>query len=874
MSALPTQPGNIILPIQVAGQPHLIPGPALTLEPYSFVARPVRKQLDILLPQCEAIPFFGRATDLEVLRQWLLSVEPFSIQTVTAGGGGGKTRLALELLKSLGGLPATQGLGWQGGFLRQDELREALRLAVSVGVEWGRPTLLIVDYAASAVEALEWLIRGLARRVRQDPSRILPPLRLLLLERYADTGFGWFQALNRKSRAEPVEHFFCRVMELGPVGTLADRWRIFNETVSAFAQFHNKEPVAVPSAGSSWDHLLSGEKWSSPLVLMMAAATMSVARFDEGASTGDSPHDGVVRNASFSDTPDPSLQLSRVELANRVAEWEISRVGRFASSRSEKSLLLHLTAFSTMCGGIADGQLIEIAARELDALNLSYAGGVGELVGRLLDVIPAHSANRPGLGIVEPDLVGEAFVLRVLQKPFQDGIATALRSTWQGPKAASFLIQCLADFAEATDWLKNSDSSVKLDLLDLLESKLPSETTELREAAATINAAQLQLRQVRLDSTEDQAVEVARLANNLSVRLSDLGRREEALSSAQEAVTLLRQLAATRPDLFQPDLAISLNNLAIRLSDLGRREEALIAAQEAVKLYGQLVATRPDAFLPDLAMSLNNLANMLSALGRGEQALSAAQEAVTLYRQLAATRPDAFLPNLAGSLNNLANILSDLGRREEALSSAQEAVTLRRQLAATRPDAFLPDLAMSLNNLANRLSDLGRREEALITAQEAVTLLRQLAATRPDAFLPDLAMSLNNLANTLRALGRREQALSAAQEAVTLRRQFATARPDAFLPDLATSLSVLGDCQAALDDFPVAAASHHESLTILAPFLERYPASFARLAQAITRDYLACLEQANQQPDTALLLRINAVLNSAVLNSGEPHDPD
>ena len=40
-------------------------------------------------------------------------------------------------------------------------------------------------------------------------------------------------------------------------------------------------------------------------------------------------------------------------------------------------------------------------------------------------------------------------------------------------------------------------------------------------------------------------------------------------------VAEFRELAAHNPDAFRPDLASSLNNLAIRLSELGRREEAL-----------------------------------------------------------------------------------------------------------------------------------------------------------------------------------------------------------------------------------------------------------------------------------------------------------
>ena len=79
---------------------------------------------------------------------------------------------------------------------------------------------------------------------------------------------------------------------------------------------------------------------------------------------------------------------------------------------------------------------------------------------------------------------------------------------------------------------------------------------------------------------------------------------------------------------------MSLNNLANVLSDLGRREEALTAAQEAADLYRALARARPEAFTPDLAMSLNNLAAMLSTLGRREEALTAAQEAADIRRNI------------------------------------------------------------------------------------------------------------------------------------------------------------------------------------------------------------------------------------------------
>ncbi|MEZ5382635.1 MAG: tetratricopeptide repeat protein [Microthrixaceae bacterium] len=57
---------------------------------------------------------------------------------------------------------------------------------------------------------------------------------------------------------------------------------------------------------------------------------------------------------------------------------------------------------------------------------------------------------------------------------------------------------------------------------------------------------------------------------------------------------------------------MSLNNLgAARLSELGRRTEALEPTQEAVTLYRELAADNP-AYLNDLAGSLDNLGAMPS----------------------------------------------------------------------------------------------------------------------------------------------------------------------------------------------------------------------------------------------------------------------
>jgi tetratricopeptide (TPR) repeat protein len=144
---------------------------------------------------------------------------------------------------------------------------------------------------------------------------------------------------------------------------------------------------------------------------------------------------------------------------------------------------------------------------------------------------------------------------------------------------------------------------------------------------------------------------------------------------------------------------ISLNNLSIWLSALGRREEALEALQEAVQVYRALAQRNPDAFQPDLAGSLNNLGIRLSELGRREEALGASHEAVQVYRTLAQRNPGAFQPNLAASLSNLGIWLSGLGRHEDAIDNFEEALNVIWPFFTHLPPAFMRNTRLLIRSL-------------------------------------------------------------------------------------------------------------------------------------------------------------------------------
>ncbi len=194
--------------------------------------------------------------------------------------------------------------------------------------------------------------------------------------------------------------------------------------------------------------------------------------------------------------------------------------------------------------------------------------------------------------------------------------------------------------------------------------------------------------------------------------------RRLAATVTGQQVAYYRSQASSDPN-HHSDLAMSLNNLSIRLADLGRPEQALHAITEATALYRDLAQARPDAYTPDLARSLNNLSGCLADLGRPEQALHVVADATALYRDLAQARPDAYTPDLAGSLNNLSGCLADLGRPEQALHVVAEATELYHDLAQARPGVYGPALTRSLNNLADLLDGCGRHDDAEAARAEA-----------------------------------------------------------------------------------------------------------------------------------------------------------
>ena len=256
-----------------------------------------------------------------------------------------------------------------------------------------------------------------------------------------------------------------------------------------------------------------------------------------------------------------------------------------------------------------------------------------------------------------------------------------------------------------------------------------------RDAAGTIGAI---VRTAQDFATDGQAHPSLEWLDHVVSKAGDLGAllriadampehtlvlRDRIAAMQSTIVDLLGELAAQQPEL-TAQRAGALNNLATRLSALGRREDALAVAEEAVGLYRTLADQRPDAFRPNLAGSLNTLANRLRDLGRREDALAAAGEAVWLRRTLAAQRPDVFRPDLATSLMVAAQCFDAFEQFEEGMAANIEAIAILTDPYVRLPQAFASLMAAMVRQYLARCEKQGSEPDMALLGPVAAVFQR------------------------------------------------------------------------------------------------------------------------------------------------------
>ncbi len=527
----------------------------------------------LLSPRYQMLPYQPRLED-EAFNDWLEQTtdSPIGIAIVQAPGGTGKTRWLLEHCE-------LRDSRWRMGFLRNED---NLSLPVSYQAMLNSPqkVLVVVDYVEDRPEQLARLLDAAVHALNGAAQH----LRIVLLSRnltdqwwdnmrprLQDRARGW---VTRDSQV--LQRF--DLVPLSP--TIEDRQAIFSVAVDTLRP-HLSEPV---KSFNSPD--LTPSFYADPLFIQLAA--LSLLR------GGDAP-------------------LNDTDLLDETLDHEAKY---WIGDGLQRDQVEPVLAVITLWQGLPPGKLHALIERWPNPDAVVSSADPTRLAQRLCRLYPGENQ---GIAPLLPDRLGEAVILQALSHDAQSVVQAAF-----GPEVADTNRQQAFSVltrmpASAQDRL----AAIGRVLADLLRQhgkadfarKLMTQLPEYSVGLAKVNeAAACMVREHLLahpQDSEDYHADLAHVLNYHGITLANLGRREDALNAAQEAVKLYRQLAAQRPDAFTPDLAMSLNNLASFLSELGRREDALNAAHEAVKLYRQLAAQRPNAFTPDLVTSLGSLGRIL-----------------------------------------------------------------------------------------------------------------------------------------------------------------------------------------------------------------------------------------------------------------------
>ena len=630
--------------------------------------------LQLIKARHGVVPYQQRA-EMRQLRAWAMTVPSdsrtgrngrnadISVAVVTGAGGSGKTRMAAQLCDDL------SKIGWYTGFL--PSTTEVTDEELSALAEVTTELLVVVDYAE---EARRGLVARVVRKLRARQS----PTRIVLTARGAD---AWWEEFREE--AEQDGSVLSNTLSLsirGKQQVEADPWffgRMYRRAVQRFSDALNEAiptDIEVPDGlgDTALDVVLrawlavcgdnDGAQEAMPTREELYDKVLSIefARWHKEPKLGDISRDQLRRAAATLSLLAPSQDQDAVDdVLSRLPEWSQEHLLR---SRFAELLVQSLLrddgaeAVSLRPDPVAEHLILTVFGKKPDLLDR---------------VLPQDPAQVPGLD--DPDA--------------EDSVVTRALEMGQQVRNACVTLTRASSL----------DRDVALRLARRALRERPFLWKEALDVALTRGGPMGPALEALIESGAD--LPLGEIDNEIPVGHPVL---------AEAALAVTRRLAASA-ERSPEQQAHWANNLSIRLSDVGERKVALVAAREAVELYRGLAEASPAAYIPDLALSLNNLANILSAVGERNEALVAAREAVRLRRALAEASPQAYTPNLALSLTNLANILSEVGERNEALETFVEGF-----------DCFSPAVrARLLVARATWREDGWKSEDLVSAAQEA-----------------------------------------------------------------------------------------------------------------------------------------------------------
>jgi Tetratricopeptide repeat len=278
--------------------------------------------------------------------------------------------------------------------------------------------------------------------------------------------------------------------------------------------------------------------------------------------------------------------------------------------------------------------------------------------------------------------------------------------------------------------------------------EFPAGNVAFGEVAIAIGRKVLRIALAQPDLSRLRA-EGAPMFTNLAGWLNIVGRRDEAVDIAREAVTFFSHGANSDNPGEIGGYADSLDSLMITLRQLGLRQEADDAGRGAIARYRRLVEIDADANRARLARGLVNWAGGLPDVGSHEVRITTFREAVALYSEAGTPGHGKFDPELCQTLIGFTSVLVDAENLNEALKVATKAYEIANTLSGRSIQGYGQLRVMAMTNHALVHQRRGETKDAVDILDSAVRFARALHDDSPRAFDELFAKCLGVYARTL-----------------------------------------------------------------------------------------------------------------------------
>lgn len=331
---------------------------------------------ELLHPRYGVVPYLGRDELLANLMLWREHQDPLRVAVISAAGGFGKTRTAVEVCA------AAARAGWTAGLFTESVARPFAGLDALA--TWPGRLVIAVDYAETRPPgAIAELLRSLATR----PSYL--PTRVLLLMRVASTRDDLRELLATGDERLELERLAgtAELVRLDRDVPEVDRGELFSAACAALAPLLGRPvPSHIPD--------LAGEHFGRPLFVLAAALLCAADTEVDVAGLGADDVLGAV------------LDRHEAEYWDR---WNL-RLGTGLSRAQQRSAV----ALAALLGAETEAEALELAGM-LPWLGEAPYGSRYDVASWLAHLYGSgRLTERPAIRRLEPDLLAEVLVAREL----------------------------------------------------------------------------------------------------------------------------------------------------------------------------------------------------------------------------------------------------------------------------------------------------------------------------------------------------------------------------------------------------------------------------------------------------------------------------